>query len=644
MSWFDTISRWKKQSPYTPENSDEILRKNTGGKVYKDINKKREKVIIVKPKKTLHQPRKISTEEKVFRIQDEIRKFWNSLKKRQIGILVLVLFLSFVVYGVGFVLRTEQAIKNIIASPEKYYSVEKIRDTVYTLWQDYQILGLVADNSPIALEPLTSYGKILRNTRLLAAQSENIKKMADDILGWKHVSETQSIFPLLDRLWNIGENGKESIETLAISVFRIAPPAQSIQIEYAHYLTYLDTFLKHKKIWYNLLGKTKPTRILILNQNNDELRAGWGFPGTVFILEFENGKIKNISFHDIYELDHSLTEYIIPPKGIDQFKSKLFPGRPVEFRIRDANYFPTFAESARNINTLASASKIGNIDLVIGINTTLLSEIMSITGPVRIKGIPMKLDEKNITLVLSMLVEAKEQINGIPKGIITVLWDTILDTLIEKNKTAEVTKILWKNLKNGEILVASPHEDTQQAIDEMNLFDTWKTTKRDFVYPLFTSISKNKSDRIITRKINIVQVNDCKREVTLTQKHGWNVAVESQIKKIAHDLSITQKLPLLLPIQWSGDNKQYIRFILPKGSTMEPKGKVQLATLNTTNDETILDGYITTPTSGSSSLKFFYTLPKNLCGTETQFVKQAGLKNITVHVEKNGKILSEKIF
>jgi hypothetical protein len=112
-----------------------------------------------------------------------------------------------------------------------------------------------------------------------------------------------------------------------------------------------------------------------------------------------------------------------------------------------------------------------------------------------------------------------------------------------------VAKILWKNLENGEILVASPHEDTQQAIDEMNLFDTWKTAKRDFIYPLFTSISKNKSDRIMTRKLSIVQTNDCKREVTLTQKHGWNVAVESQIKKMAHDLSITEKLPLLLPIQ-----------------------------------------------------------------------------------------------
>lgn len=178
---------------------------------------------------------------------------------------------------------------------------------MYLLWQDYQILGLVADNSPIALEPLTSYGKILKNTRLLAAQSENIKKMADDILGWKNVSEKESIFPLLDELWDIGENGKESIETLATSLFNIAPPEASLQKKYTRYLTYLDTFLKHKKIWYDLLGKTRPTRILILNQNNDELRAGGGFPGTVFLLDFEDGKIKNISFHDIYELDYSIT-------------------------------------------------------------------------------------------------------------------------------------------------------------------------------------------------------------------------------------------------------------------------------------------------------------------------------------------------
>lgn len=644
MSWFDTLFRWKKEPTLSKERSEEILQKNTGQKIYQDIHKKRQKILRIKPQKNIQKEKKITAEERVFRLQDEIKKFWDSLKKRQIGILLVVLFLSFTVYGVWFVLRTEQTIRNIITSPEKYYSVKKIKDTVYSLWQDYQILWLVADNSPIALEPLTSYGKILKNTRLLAAQSENIKKMGDDILGWKNVSQTQSIFPLLDKLWKIGEDSKENITTLANSLFRIVPPEKWLQQKYTYYLEYLDAFLRNKKIWYDLLGKSRPTRILVLNQNNDELRAGGGFPGTVFLLEFQNGKIGNISFHDIYELDHSLTQYIDPPEGINQFRSKLFPWRPVEFRIRDANYFPTFAESARNISALASASKIGDIDLVIGINTGLIADIMRITGPVRIKGVPMKLDEKNIALVLSMLVEAKEKIQGIPKGVITLLGDTILNTLIEKNKTVEVAKILWQNLENGEILIASPHADTQKALDDMNLFDTWKTSTEDFVYPIFTSISKNKSDRIMTRNIIIQQINDCKREVTLSQKHGWNIAVESQIKKMAHDLDILEKLPLLLPIQWSGDNKQYIRFVIPKWSTMESTGKIRLKTINTSNDETIIDGYVTTPTGGSSSLKFSYTLPKNFCGTETQFVKQAGLKNITVTVEKNGKILSEKTF
>jgi hypothetical protein len=139
---------------------------------------------------------------------------------------VIVLFLSFVVYGVGFILRTERTIKSIITSPEQYASIKNIRKVVYTLWQDYQILGIIADNSPLPIEPLTSYGKILKNTRLLTAQNDNIRKMATDIIGWKNVSETESIFPLLDNLWDIAEESKESVESLAQSLFTIAPPEE----------------------------------------------------------------------------------------------------------------------------------------------------------------------------------------------------------------------------------------------------------------------------------------------------------------------------------------------------------------------------------------------------------------------------------
>ena len=39
-------------------------------------------------------------------------------------------------------------------------------------------------------------------------------------------------------------------------------------------INHLDSFIQNKSIWYTILGREKPTRILLLNQNSDELRAG----------------------------------------------------------------------------------------------------------------------------------------------------------------------------------------------------------------------------------------------------------------------------------------------------------------------------------------------------------------------------------
>lgn len=66
---------------------------------------------------------------------------------------------------------------------------------------------------------------------------------------------------------------QDNIHTLAISLFSITTPNEGLQEKYFLYKEYLDKFLDHKDIWYQILGKDKKTRILVLNQNNDELRA-----------------------------------------------------------------------------------------------------------------------------------------------------------------------------------------------------------------------------------------------------------------------------------------------------------------------------------------------------------------------------------
>jgi len=146
----------------------------------------------------------------------------------------------------------------------------------------------------------------------------------------------------------------------------------------------LSAFIAHRDAWYKALGAKGPMRILFLNQNSDELRAGGGFPGTAFVMEWDEGRMVHLSFHDIYALDYKLTGYRPSPPGIDRFKSIDYPGKSVEFEMRDANYYPLFADSARKIDELAQIAGIGKIDVVVGINQKLLEDIIKLVEPIHI--------------------------------------------------------------------------------------------------------------------------------------------------------------------------------------------------------------------------------------------------------------------
>jgi hypothetical protein len=77
----------------------------------------------------------------------------------------------------------------------------------------------------------------------------------------------------------------------------------------------------------------------------------------------------------------------------------------VEFEIRDANYYPRFRDSAVKLNELAIEAGIGKLDMVVGINQKFLEDIVRLVEPITISGISIPIDHKNVTLILSMLVE-----------------------------------------------------------------------------------------------------------------------------------------------------------------------------------------------------------------------------------------------
>lgn len=259
----------------------------------------------------------------------------------------------------------------------------------------------------------------------------------------------------------------------------------------------------------------------------------------------------NLEFHDIYALDYRLIGYRVPPPGIDQLKSLDYPGKPIEFEIRDANYYPRFADSATKIDELSQLAGIGRIDLVVGINQKLLEDIIELVEPIKVSGIPIEINHYNFTTILSLLVEGKKKINNsqTSKSIVSIIAETLLARLQRAHLEKKALSIVMKHFIAGEILLGSADHDIQKALDSLRLFDTWQYDRGDWVYPVFTSISRNKSDRLMNRDFTVEHLGSCERLMTLTQIHGFDFTEESRLRSLAHTLGLDDKIPLLLPIQ-----------------------------------------------------------------------------------------------
>lgn len=87
-------------------------------------------------------------------------------------------------------------------------------------------------------------------------------------MQWREVSQTTSILPVIDDIFSWFSRIDGDIREL----HTLLQTQSALDISGA--FAVWENLQKNKEIWYTLLGKNGPTRILLLNQNSDELRAG----------------------------------------------------------------------------------------------------------------------------------------------------------------------------------------------------------------------------------------------------------------------------------------------------------------------------------------------------------------------------------
>jgi hypothetical protein len=121
-----------------------------------------------------------------------------------------------------------------------------------------------------------------------------------------------------------------------------------------------------------IFGVYQPTKVLVLLQNNNELRPTGGFMGSYATFTVDKFKIKNFQTYDIYDADGHVPNYVAPPEAV-QTAFQLG-----SWRLRDANWDPDFPQSAKTILWFFEQAGIEKPDVLVAVNLSAIEKIFGV--------------------------------------------------------------------------------------------------------------------------------------------------------------------------------------------------------------------------------------------------------------------------
>lgn len=368
----------------------------------------------------------------------------------------------------------------------------------------------------------------------------------------------------------------------------------------------LNNFAQIFAVSKNLLLGNK--NILLVFENNNELRASGGFMGTYGDLTLKNGAITKINVSSIYDLDGQLQDIIQPPHPVLNLSDRWY--------LRDSNWFANFPDSAKKIAGFYEKEGGQTPNVIIAITPNIIVDWLKITGPV-------ELAKYHITLTAENFVEQTQAAATItgglptnePKQILADLVPVLLERISQLDKSALPNLIqgLQDNLNNKQIVIYSRDPETQKQLQAFHWTGELSPTDRDYLSVVTSNLGGTKTDLYVDQQLELTS----------------NVASDGTV---TNELSITRtnKMPKLP----GTNNLSFLRVYAPLGAKLisnigfdyknldypvEEKYKADEDVYNW--EKNSVQDVLTGTTIGVESSKTFFGNWLNVDGGETKIVK-----------------------
>jgi hypothetical protein len=251
--------------------------------------------------------------------------------------------------------------------------------------------------------------------------------------------------------------------------------------------------------------------VLILLQNNNELRPTGGFIGTVGALNLQHGTITSLDVQSVYDLDGQLTEAITPPYPL-RFNNQ-------RWYLRDSNWFADFPTSARIASSFYEKSGRETPDLIIGLTPQLIIDLLDLTGPLTVPQHAVTLTAENFIeqTQVATAVTYNKTINA-PKQLLADCVPLLLDRLAHADTDTKIRMlaVLEKNLGSKDIMLYSRDLATQRTISQLGWGGEQLATDRDYLSVNSSNLAGTKTDTYLKDNIQLTSAVDEQGIITNT--------------------------------------------------------------------------------------------------------------------------------
>jgi hypothetical protein len=406
----------------------------------------------------------------------------------------------------------------------------------------------------------------------------------------------------------------------------------------------MDFYLREETSIIKMLGGEEPQRYMVFNQNRDEIRANGGFPGSVIAFTLYKGNILDLRTDDIYYYDWNLYPYKeVPPPGLALLSNN--------YGLRDVNYYPDFRITLEKANDFVERSGDETLTTGIAFHQGVIEDILEKIWPVNlsVSGASFQFSHENFSLLMSLLVEAQYNRENHPKDILFTFGKELLKNINDKKAYRTVFDTLLSEWDKWEVLIASRDDSIDSFLAKYRKKLPWECKDTslasaevktgicpsNWAYPVWTSVSGNKSDRYIERTYTseLIPLWKCAYEnkITLINKNTYTKEDGKNITQIMDMIGIKEKeeREKHLFIQGNGKNKAFVRLYTPLGSTLAYSG----SDITVSNNEfsTVFSFSIDTLPASTSSKTLRYRVDIQNCetkDTKLHFYKQPGLRKL----------------